>query len=139
MFRAFLLMLCASVLMQGAYGHERDYHLGDWIGTWKSADTSGHFDLALQRAPGGEVAGNIVVSTDNQESSEYDVDLRNISFDGDHFTAIFVTPGKSPDVIKLTGSLSARTGSGEWVAHKRLQSNAEVSAYGTWELQKHST
>jgi hypothetical protein len=139
--KAFLLTLCASVLlMSGARSYEADYHLGEWIGTWHSGDTSGHFDLALERAPDGQLIGNIDVATDGGKASEYAVDLRHVAFEGDNFTATFVTPGKSAAVIKLTGSLSKQAGSGEWVAHQRVESNAEAqvaSATGTWELQKY--
>jgi len=142
MFRSLLATLCASVfsvlLISGARGFDEDYHMGEWIGTWSSADTSGSFDLDLQRASDGNVAGNVIVATDNQKA-EYDVDLRNISFDGDNFTATFITPGKPQNIIKLTGSLSAQTGSGQWVARKRMQTSTQTPESGTWQLQKHST
>jgi len=149
MFRSFLIFtLCASILclssLPAASSHEKDYHLGEWIGTWHSSDTFGHFDLDLERAPDGKVAGNIVVSTDRDETSAFAVDLRHVSFEGDTFTAVFVTPGGSPEVIKLTGTLSAQSGYGLWFAHQQLAepetgAAAAEPATGTWQLEKHES
>jgi hypothetical protein len=148
MFRFILLTVCASVFSlaftPGAYCQERDHHLGEWSGTWHGTDASGHFDLDLQRESNGDVAGNIVVSTDSGKASEFAVDLRHVSFEGDTFTAVFVTPGKSPEVIKLTGSLSEQTGYGEWIAHKRRgaageSTEADAETNGTWTLERHDS
>jgi hypothetical protein len=143
--KPFLLTLFASVLlMSGARSHDAEYHLGQWIGTWQSGETSGSFDLDLARGSDGALTGNIDVSTNGAKAQEYAVDLRHVSFEGDHFTAVFVTPGKSAQVVKLSGTLSREKGSGEWVAHKlgeakEPQATATASESGTWELEKHDT
>ena len=52
--KAFLLTLFASVLvMSGVGSRAAEYHLGEWAGTWQSGDTSGHFNLELERAADG--------------------------------------------------------------------------------------
>jgi hypothetical protein len=135
-----LLTLCASALLVGgARSHEAEYHVGQWIGTWQDGEASGRFDLDLERASDGQIAGNVDVSMSGGKTREYAVDLRHINFNGDHFTAVFITPGKTAEV-KLSGTLEKEKGSGEWVASKRVDSTASSaieSTSGTWELQKY--
>jgi hypothetical protein len=140
--RPILLTLFASVLLlSGIPGHAAEYHLGQWIGTWQSGDKSGHFDLDLGRGSDGELVGNIDVSADGGRGQEFAVDLRYVKFEGDRFTAVFITPGRSAAAIKLSGTLSNEKGSGGWVARKRgdAQESEESmsSATGTWQLEKH--
>ncbi len=138
--KLFFLTLGASVLlMGGARGTEADYHLGEWIGTWNNGGTSGHFNLALERAPDGTVTGNVdIVADGGKTESEFAVDLRQITFDGDQMTAVFVTPEKDQKYIKMTGLLQQNVGHGEWVAHTAIDSGKEMlSGTGTWAVQKY--
>ena len=141
--KSFLMTLFASaLLMSGSYSHAAEYHLGDWIGTWQSGATSGHFNLALQRTSDGNLVGNIDVSMDDGQSHEYAVDLRYVDFEGDRFTAVFLTPGKFAQVVKLTGTLDKEKGSGAWTARMRAgmpASDADAPASGSWMLQKQQT
>jgi hypothetical protein len=138
--KSFLLTLFASaLLMSGAYSRAAEYHMGEWIGTWQSGDNSGHFNLSLGRAADGNLVGNIDVSMDEGQGHEYAVDLRYVDFEGDRFTAVFLTPGKSAQVIKLTGTLDRVKGSGAWTARKRAgmpDAAEDAPASGTWMLQK---
>lgn len=136
-----LSTLFASVLlMSGAHVHAAEYHLGEWLGTWQSGETSGHFNLDLERTSDGKLVGNIDVSTDGGNAHEYAVDLRYVDFDGNRFTAVFLTPGKNAEVVKLAGTLDKAKGSGEWVARRRgatpESASDSTAASGTWVLEK---
>src|SRR5579863_6554647 len=60
-----------------------DQYLGKWTGTYQGDNTSGHFELILERGSAGLITGTIAVSGDGGGAADYSAKLKSASFSGD--------------------------------------------------------
>ena len=135
--KTFLSTLFASVLlMSGAHSQGSDI-LGEWNGTWQSGGTSGTFNLNLEQTPAGMLVGYIVISTNGAKEQLYGVDLRDITFDGNLFSAVFPEPGTTSTTVTMSGLLNSGTGHGTWSARNISGAAGDsVPETGSYDLVK---
>src|SRR5450631_1915076 len=102
----FLVSVCMGAQIAPAAAADGDQYLGTWNGTFLGDDTSGHFELTLQRGADGKLTGSIAVRTDGDSNSDYTASLKSASFAGDKFTAVYEPPADGQSVISLTGTFN---------------------------------
>jgi hypothetical protein len=133
-------ILLASVWL-GAYalpaaGADGDQYLGKWAGTYQGENTSGHFELILERGSAGLITGSIAVSGDGGGAADYSTKLKSASFAGDAFTAAYDPPGDDQTQINLKGTFNPKGGDGDWSVNAKAQPASPPVATGTWKITK---
>jgi hypothetical protein len=113
-----------------------DQYLGKWAGTYQGDNTSGHFELILERGGGGLITGTIAVSGDGGGAADYSAKLKSASFAGDTFTAAYEAPGDDQSTINLKGTFSLKGGDGDWSVSAKAQPASPPVATGTWKIIK---
>jgi hypothetical protein len=133
----FLTGLLLAVICLGAHAAaDGDAYLGKWNGTFAGDNTSGRFELTLERGGDGVLTGTIAVSPDGDGSGDYTAKLKTASFAGDHFTAIYEPPGDGQTEINLKGAFNPKSGDGDWSITVKAQPTAPAVATGTWKITK---
>jgi hypothetical protein len=120
----------------GRAGHRRrDQYLGTWSGTWRGDDSSGHFQLTLERGSEGKVTGSIAVSQDGGGGSDYTAKLKSAGFVGDKFAAAYEPPdGQSQ--VNLKGTFTPQGADGDWSVGAKDQPESPAATAGTWKITK---
>lgn len=113
-----------------------DQYLGRWIGTYQGDNTSGHFELILERSSAGLITGSIAVSGDGGGAADYSAKLKSASFAGDSFTAAYDPPGDDQTQINLKGTFSSKGGDGDWSVSAKAEAASPPVAAGTWKISK---
>lgn len=135
---SFWLLLASvglSASVAPALAADGDQYLGTWSGTWAGADnSSGHFQLTLQKGSDGKLTGSIAVSQEGG-GSDYSAPLKNAAFAGDKFTAAYEPPDGQSE-INMKGTFGAKGGDGDWSLGAKNQPSSPVVASGTWKLSK---
>jgi hypothetical protein len=137
--RALWLMLAGIWLAAHAVpaaAADGDQHLGKWSGTYQGDNTSGHFQLILERGSAGLITGTISVSGDGGGAADYSANLKSASFSGDTFTAAYDPPGDDQTQIILKGTFKADGGDGDWSVSAKSQPSSPPVATGTWKTVK---
>jgi hypothetical protein len=136
---AFWLLLasvCLGASVAPALAADGDQYLGTWAGTWAGADnSSGHFQLTLQKGSDGKLTGSIAVSQDGGGGSDYSAPLKNAAFTGDKFTAAYEPPDGQSE-INMKGTFGAKGGDGDWSLGAKNQPSSPAVATGTWKISK---
>ncbi|HEV7357164.1 MAG TPA: hypothetical protein VGN99_04165 [Steroidobacteraceae bacterium] len=118
-----------------AVAADGDQYLGTWAGTWAGDNSSGHFQLMLERGSDGKLTGSIAVTQDSGGGSDYTAKLKDASFAGDKFTAAYDPPdGQSQ--INMKGTFRAKGGDGDWSLGAKAQPSNPALATGTWKISK---
>jgi hypothetical protein len=112
-----------------------DQYLGKWSGTYQGDNTSGHFELILERGSAGLITGTIAVSGDGGGAADYSAKLKSASFAGDTFTAAYDPPGDDQTQINMKGTFNPKGGDGEWSVSAKPSSSPPVAS-GTWKIIK---
>jgi hypothetical protein len=133
-------LLLASIFLGAsvapALAADGDLYLGVWAGTWAGADnSSGHFQLTLERGSDGKLGGSIAVSQDGGGGSDYTAKLKNAAFAGDKFTAAYEPPDGQSE-ISMKGTFGAKGGDGDWSLSPKAQPSSPALASGTWKIAK---
>lgn len=128
------LWLVAQALPAAAA--DGDQYLGKWTGTYQGDNTSGHFELILERSSAGLITGTIAVSGDGGGAADYSVKLKSASFSGDTFTAAYDSPGDDQTQINMQGKFSPNGGDGDWSVSAKAQPSSAPVATGTWKIIK---
>ena len=135
-----LWILLASVWLGAhalpAAGADGDQYLGKWSGTYQGENTSGHFELILERGSAGLITGTIAVSGDGGGAADYSTKLKSASFAGDAFTAAYDPPGDDQTQINLKGTFNPKGGDGDWSVNAKAQPVSPPVATGTWKITK---
>jgi hypothetical protein len=140
-FNAWLLLasVCLAVLVAPARAADGDQYLGAWSGTWAGADnSSGHFQLNLERGSDGKLTGSIAVSQDGGGGSDYTAKLKQAAFAGDKFSAAYEPPDGQSE-ISMKGTFGPKGGDGDWSLGAKDQPSNPAVATGTWKIAKPQT
>jgi hypothetical protein len=113
-----------------------DQYLGKWSGTYQGDNTSGHFELILERGSAGLITGTIAVSGDGGGATDYNAKLKSASFSGDTFTAAYDPPGDDQTQINMKGTFNPKGGDGDWSVSAKAQPSSPPVASGTWKIIK---
>jgi hypothetical protein len=113
-----------------------DQYLGKWTGTYQGDNTSGHFELILERGSAGLITGTIAVSGDGGGAADYSAKLKSAAFAGDTFTAAYDPPGDDQTQINLKGTFNPKGGDGDWSVSAKAQPASPPVATGTWKISK---
>jgi hypothetical protein len=135
---AFWLLLASLWLgaqIAPAVAADGDQYLGTWSGTWRGDDSSGHFQLTLERGSEGKVTGSIAVSQDGGGGSDYTAKLKSAGFTGDKFAAAYEPPDGQSE-INLKGTFSPNGADGDWSLGAKAQPANPAVATGTWKIAK---
>jgi hypothetical protein len=133
-------LLLASIYLGAsvapAFAADGDQYLGSWSGTWAGADnSSGHFQLTLQKGSDGKLTGSIAVTQDGGGGSDYSAPLKNAAFAGDKFSAAYEPPDGQSE-INMKGTFGAKGGDGDWSLGAKNQASSPAVASGTWKISK---
>jgi hypothetical protein len=135
---AFWLLLAGmwlGALTAPAIAADGDQYLGTWTGTWLGDNSSGHFQLNLERSSEGKVTGSIAVSQDGGGGSDYTAKLKSAGFTGDKFAAAYEPPdGQSQ--INLKGTFTPQGADGDWSLGAKDQPAGPAMTAGTWKITK---
>jgi hypothetical protein len=114
-----------------------DQYLGTWSGTWRGDDSSGHFQLTLERGSEGKVTGSIAVSQDGAAGgdSDYTAKLKSAGFVGDKFAATYEPPDGQSE-ISFKGTFSPNGADGNWSLGAKNQPASPAVTAGTWKITK---
>jgi hypothetical protein len=104
LFCAALAGTAASTDQSGA-----DY-AGQWTGTWDGSG-SGNFELTLDKAKDGGIAGKVAVTT---EQGNYTADLKSVSFNANKMTAVYDFPLDPSAEVALAATFEAAKAAGTW-------------------------
>jgi hypothetical protein len=104
LFCAALAGTAASTEQSGA-----DY-AGQWTGTWDGSG-SGNFELTLEKAKDGGIAGKVAVTT---EQGNYTADLKSVSFAANKMTATYDFPLDPSAEVALAATFEAAKAAGTW-------------------------
>ncbi len=104
--------------------------LGVWSGTWEGAGGSGGFELTLEKARDGTIAGKVSVTGE----PTYKATFRTLSFDGPKMTAIYDFPPEPAAEVVLGATFETGSAKGTWSLRQKGDS-ADV-ANGTWSVVK---
>ncbi len=127
---AFILgVICAAAPFgQGAAGG--DQFLGTWSGTWDGGGSSGGFELTIERAKDGPLAGKVSVTGE----PSYQATLTQIVFDGTKMTARYdFTPQPGGEVL-LAATFDGGSASGTWALREKASGTEYIS--GNWNVKK---
>jgi hypothetical protein len=131
-----LAIICFAALVAPARAADGDQYLGTWSGTWAGADNStGRFQLSLERGSDGKLTGSIAVSQDGGGGSDYTAKLKNAAFAGDKFTAAYEPPDGQSE-ISMKGTFGPKGGDGDWSLGAKDQPSNPAVATGTWKIAK---
>jgi len=129
-----LASLCFAASAAPATAADGDQCLGKWSGTWAGADnSSGHFQLTLERGNDGKLTGSIAVSQDGGGGSDYTAKLKKAAFAGDKFTAAYEPPDGQSE-INMKGTFGPKGGDGNWSLGAKDQPSNPAVATGTWKI-----
>jgi hypothetical protein len=103
--------------------------LGVWSGTWEGAG-SGGFELTLEKAKDGTIAGKVSVTGD----PTYKATLNALSFDGPKMTGKYDFPPDPAAEVLLAATFESRSATGTWSV--REKANGTDVASGTWSVAK---
>jgi hypothetical protein len=137
--KAAFWLLLSSIWLGGlaapAIAADGDQYLGTWSGTWRGDDSSGHFQLTLERGSEGKVTGSIAVSQDGGGGSDYTAKLKSAGFIGDKFAAAYEPPdGQSQ--VNLKGTFTPQGADGDWSVGAKDQPESPAATAGTWKITK---
>jgi len=107
-----------------------DKYVGTWTGTWDGAG-SGEFELTLDKAKDGPLAGRVAVGTDG---GNYNATFKTISFEGPKMSARYDFPLDPSAEIVVTASFEARSAKGTWAMRPKGQ-DGDIAA-GTFAVTK---
>jgi hypothetical protein len=131
-----LASICVGLLVAPSRAADGDQYLGTWSGTWAGADnSSGRFQLNLERGSDGKLTGSIAVTQDGGGGSDYTSKLKNAAFAGDKFTAAYEPPDGQSE-INMKGIFGSKGGGGEWSLGAKDQPSSPAVASGTWKIAK---
>jgi hypothetical protein len=131
-----LATICVGLLVAPSRAADGDQYLGAWSGTWTGADnSSGHFQLNLERGSDGKLTGSIAVTQDGGGASDYTAKLKKAAFAGDKFTAAYEPPDGQSE-ISMKGTFGSKGGDGEWSLGAKDQPSTPAVASGTWKIAK---
>ena len=105
-------------------------YLGTWTGTWDGAG-SGDFELTLDKAKEGPLAGRVVVSTDG---GNYNANFKTISFDGARMTARYDFPLDPSAEVFVNATFDEKSAKGTWAMRPKGQ-DGDIAA-GTFAVTK---
>jgi hypothetical protein len=137
-FNTWLLLasICVGAFAAPAGAADGDQYLGTWSGTWAGADnSSGHFQLNLERGSDGKLTGSIAVSQDGGGGSDYTAKLKSAAFAGDKFSAAYEPPDGQSE-ISMKGKFGPKGGDGDWALGAKDQPSNPAVATGTWKIAK---
>jgi len=85
-------------------------YAGQWTGTWDGSG-SGNFELTLEKAKDGGIAGKVAVTT---EQGNYTADLKSVSFNANKMTAVYDFPLDPSAEVALAATFEAAKAAGTW-------------------------
>jgi hypothetical protein len=105
------LFFCAALAGSAATTEQSgaDY-AGQWTGTWDGSG-SGNFELTLEKAKDGGIAGKVAVTT---EQGNYTADLKSVSFAANKMTATYDFPLDPSAEVALAATFEAAEAAGTW-------------------------
>jgi hypothetical protein len=127
--------ICVGWMVAPSRAADGDQYLGAWSGTWAGPDSSGRFQLNLERGSDGKLTGSIAVAQDGDGGSDYTAKLKNAAFAGDKFTAAYEPPDGQSE-INMHGTFGSKGGDGEWSLGAKDQPSSPAVASGTWKITK---
>lgn len=131
-----LASICLAFVVAPSSAADGDQYLGPWSGTWAGADnSSGHFQLNLERGSDGKLGGSIAVIQDGGGGSDYTAKLKSAAFAGDKFTAAYEPPDGQSE-INMKGAFGSKSGDGEWSLGPKDKPSSPAVASGTWKIAK---
>ncbi len=107
-----------------------DKYIGTWAGMWDGAG-SGDFELTLDKAKDGPLAGRVAVVTDG---GNYNADLKRIAFDGPKMSARYDFPLDPNAEIFVTATFEDKSAKGTWAMRAKGQ-EGDIAA-GTFTVTK---
>ena len=105
-------VFCAALAGTAASTEQQsgaDY-AGQWTGTWDGSG-SGNFELTLEKAKDGGIAGKVAVTT---EQGNYTADLKSVSFNANKMTATYDFPLDPSAEVALAATFEAAKAAGTW-------------------------
>lgn len=121
----------SSAAPRGVQGSSTgEQFLGVWSGTWEGAGGSGGFELTLETAKDGTIAGKVSVTGE----PAYKATFRTLSFDGAKMTAIYDFPPEPAAEVVLGATFETGSAKGTWSLRQKGDS-ADVAS-GTWSVAK---
>lgn len=134
-FSLLLASLCLGASLVPVLAADGDQFLGSWAGTWTGDNSSGHFQLTLERGSDGKLTGSIAVSQDGGGGSDYTAKLKSAAFTGEKFTAAYEPPDGQSE-ISMQGTFGAKGGDGNWSLGAKGQPSSPAAATGSWKIAK---
>lgn len=132
--RAFMLAaVIAAVVISvplAAGQSSGEHYLGTWTGTWDGAG-SGDFELTIDKAKDGPLAGRVVVTTDG---GNYNADLKTINFDGPKMTGRYDFPLDPSAEVVVTATFEDKSAKGTWAMRPKGQ-EGDIAA-GTFAITR---
>jgi hypothetical protein len=105
------LFFCAALAGSAATTEQSDAdYAGQWTGTWDGSG-SGNFELTLEKAKDGGIAGKVAVTT---EQGNYTADLKSVSFAANKMTASYDFPLDPSAEVALAATFEAAKAAGTW-------------------------
>jgi hypothetical protein len=105
------LFFCAALAGSAATTEQSDAdYAGQWTGTWDGSG-SGNFELTLEKAKDGGIAGKVAVTT---EQGNYTADLKSVSFAANKMTATYDFPLDPSAEVALAATFEAARAGGTW-------------------------
>ncbi len=120
----------ASTPSSGQPSSTGEQFLGVWSGTWEGAGGSGGFELTLEKARDGTIAGKVSVTGE----PTYKATFRTLSFDGAKMTAIYEFPPEPAAEVVLGATFETGSAKGTWSLRQKGDS-ADVAS-GTWSVAR---
>jgi hypothetical protein len=136
--KPFLVLLATVVIATAVSAAQRDgaqsapaeQLLGTWTGTWEGGGSGGGFELTLERAKDGPIAGRVSVTGE----PTYKANLKTLSFDGQKMSAKYdFTPDDAAEVV-LAASFDGKSAAGTWSLREKATGNEVAS--GNWKVTR---
>jgi hypothetical protein len=123
-------MLCFAAQRGASETSPGEQFLATWTGTWDGAGAGGGFELTLEKATDGALAGRVSVTGE----PSYKATFRAVSFDGNKMSAKYDFPPDDRAEVALAATFDGSTAKGTWSLREKASGNE--AATGTWTVTK---
>jgi hypothetical protein len=107
-----------------------DQYVGVWPGTWEGAGSGGGFELTVERAKDGALAGKVAVTGE----PTYNATLKSIAFDGKKMTGRYDFPADESAEVVLAATFDGNKATGAWSLRAKADGTEVVA--GTWTVTR---
>ena len=122
--------VCAAAQSAPDAKSNGEQYVGTWSGRWESSESSGGFELTIEKGQGNALAARVSVTGE----PTYQATLKKLSFDGSKMTGAYdFTPNDQAEVI-LSAAFEGNTAKGTWSLRAKTD-GSEVAA-GTWSVAR---